>query len=148
MDVRFSIALPREAYTVAVVREFVGEALRAHGICDECAFRILLAASEACGNAVDHGAPARDYSVTTHLHSASCVVEISHKGTGFTAARVPPPRLDAESGRGILLMRHLVDEVDFSGSPQGDTTVRLCKTLHQGADGAAGCGRVPEPALC
>ncbi|MFC3998314.1 ATP-binding protein [Nocardiopsis sediminis] len=146
MDVRFEIALPREAYTVAVMRDFLGEALRANGICDDCAFKIQLAASEACSNAVDHGAPAREYTVSTHLDSRTCVLEISHSGPAFSAATVPLPALDSESGRGILMMRELVDEVAFHGAGDGRTTVRLSTHLRHGLDSAEQ-GR-PEVVLC
>ncbi|MDA8369122.1 MAG: ATP-binding protein [Nocardiopsaceae bacterium] len=130
------------------MREFLGEALRTGGLCDECVFKILLAASEACTNAVDHGAPAPDYEVVARVDEHSCVLEIAHKGQEFTGAGVPLPELEAESGRGILLMRQLMEDVAFTGAEEGNTIVRLCKRLHENEPPENGRGTSPTVVLC
>ncbi|MDA0565928.1 ATP-binding protein [Streptomonospora sp. S1-112] len=149
MDVTFSIALPREAYTVAVMRDFLGEALRSSGICAECRFAILLAASEACANVVDHGFPAVGYQVDARLLPDTCVLEITHRGRRFNPSRVPLPDLEAESGRGILLMRHLMEDVAISGEPDGTTRVLLRKRLAECAAAPPDHGEcvAPQPVL-
>lgn len=129
MDVTFSIALPRQAYTVAVVRDFLGEVLRSTDVCADCRFTILLAASEACANAVDHGAPSVGYQVTARVGGAACVLEVAHSGPGFDPARVPLPDTEAESGRGIHLMRQLMEHVSISADDDGTTRLRLGKEL-------------------
>lgn len=139
MDVRFSIALPREAYTVAVMREFMGEALRTSGICDDCLSDLLMASSEACANVIDHGHPAPSYEVFAKVSGGWCVLEITNTGPGFDPEDVPHPDPEAESGRGILLMRQLVDDVEFGHAPGGATLVRLRKRLH-GTSAAGGDG--------
>ncbi|CAM4401700.1 hypothetical protein GCM10009799_22140 [Nocardiopsis rhodophaea] len=130
MDEQFSITLPRQAYTVAVMRDVLRTALRARGICDDCSYPILIAATEACANAVDHGAPAPDYAVRVRFRSSLCLVEISHQGPGFRAGRVPLPEVEWESGRGILLMRALMDDVVFHATASGGVTVWMDKHLH------------------
>ncbi|KIH97152.1 hypothetical protein LP52_20755 [Streptomonospora alba] len=131
MDVKFSIALPRQAYTVAVVREFLGEALRSTGVCADCRFPILLAASEACANAVDHGAPSCGYQVTIRVHTDTCDLEVAHKGPGFNPSRVPLPDIEAESGRGLLLMRQVMEDVSVSADPDGSTRLHMAKRFSQ-----------------
>ncbi|TQN28801.1 serine/threonine-protein kinase RsbW [Haloactinospora alba] len=133
MEASFAIALPRAAYTVPVMREFLGEVLRVNGITEECTFTILLAASEACTNVIDHGAPAATYEVTAHLYDGSCLLSVTHAGPEFAPAHIPAPDLDAESGRGIALMRSLVDEVTFRDTSPGAITVLLRKHLCPGA---------------
>lgn len=136
MDTVFSISLPREAYTVAVVRDILGALLRRSGLCPGCVDDILLAASEACANAVEHGGSSPDYAVEVELAPGWCELQVSHTGRApdtaalvqrFTSEHTPLPGLEAESGRGILLMRYLMDEVDFSGEPR--TTVILRKRI-------------------
>lgn len=136
MDAVFSISLPRQAYTVAVVRDVLGMLLLRGGLCRDCLDDILLAVSEACANAIDHGAAAREYAVEAEVGGQWCELRISHTGrasdptalaTRFTTDRAPLPDLDSESGRGILLMRYLMDEVAFEGEPR--TTVLLRKRL-------------------
>lgn len=154
MDATFSIALPRQAYTVAVVRDFVSEILRLNGVCASCVDDILLAVSEACANAIDHGAPAREYVVELHLHANSCLLWVSHPGHApnrraderFSADNVALPGLEAESGRGIPLMNRLMDDVAFTGAPR--TTVRLRKQITHHCDEApAPRPRVPAMRL-
>lgn len=136
MDTVFSISLPRQAYTAAVVRDVLGALLRRSGLCMGCVDDILLAASEACANAVEHGETSPDYEVEVELAPGWCELQISHTGRAtdtaalvqrFTSEHAPLPGLESESGRGILLMRYLMDEVDFSGEPR--TTVILRKRI-------------------
>ncbi|PRY00937.1 ATP-binding protein [Allonocardiopsis opalescens] len=113
MDVRFSLALPRAAYTVPVMRRVVGDTLRALGVAEECLDDILIASSEACTNVVDHGVSAHGYELNVLIRDSCCILEIVNEGSGFDLSRVPPAAPDAESGRGIALMRALVDDVSF-----------------------------------
>lgn len=129
MDVRFSIALPREAYTVAVMRVSLNQALRTSGICADCRSDILTAASEACANVIDHGAPATSYEVAALVSGEVCALEVASTGPVFDPGTVRPPDTDSESGRGLLLMRTLVDEVEFGRSPKGLTVVRMRRRI-------------------
>ncbi|MBR8745360.1 ATP-binding protein [Nocardiopsis sp. MG754419] len=134
MDTVFSISLPREAYTVAIVRDMLGALLRRSGLCQECIDDILLSVSEACANAIEHGGHSETFDVETEFAPGWCELRISHSGRvpdmagladRFTSPHTPLPGLESESGRGILLMRYLMDEVAFSGEPR--TTVILRK---------------------
>ncbi|WP_051415696.1 ATP-binding protein [Nocardiopsis sp. CNT312] len=136
MDALFSISLPRQAYTVSVVRDVLGSLLKRSGMCQDCVDDVLLATSEACANAVEHAGAAHHYRVEATLAPYLCEMRISHKGRlpeGTALPRhlylehQPLPRLSAESGRGVFLMHHLMDEVDFSEAQR--TTVLLRKRL-------------------
>jgi len=130
MDERFLVALPRAAYTVPVLRSFLGSTLQIHGVCPECRRDILVAASEACANVVDHGEPAPDYQVSVRIERTFCTLRITHNGRRFTPVAVPVrPAVESESGRGVFLMHCLMDEVDFAVEPDGRTTVLLSKRL-------------------
>lgn len=130
MDERFSIALPRAAYTVPVMRQFMGGALEARGVCASCLSDILVAATEACANVVDHGDPAPGYEVSARIGDDFCALEITHTGRRFNPAAVPPrPAPDSESGRGIFLMRELMDRIVFGTDPAGRVAVRMARRL-------------------
>ncbi|GAA3730708.1 hypothetical protein GCM10022402_09220 [Salinactinospora qingdaonensis] len=60
-------------------------------------------------------------------------------GTGFNADEVPLPGPESEAGRGILLMRELMDRVTFTQLPGGGTAVHLDKHLR-----CAPLSRVPQ----
>lgn len=133
MDAVFSISLPRQAHTVSVVRDVLGTLLTRMGLCQGCVDDFLLAVSEACANAIEYGGAASDYRVEAEVDARWCEVRVSHTGRAadpsalaerFTASP-PLPRFEAESGRGILLMRCLMDEVGFEDEPR--VTVMLRK---------------------
>ncbi|WP_017577527.1 ATP-binding protein [Nocardiopsis kunsanensis] len=137
MDAGFSITLPRQAYTVAVVRDILDTHLHRGGLCRECVDDILLAASEAGSNAVEHGAPDPDYTVETELGPRWCEVRVSHTGRApddahlaelFAQETVPLPAPETESGRGIVLMRYLMDEVAFQDEPRTMVVLRKRRT--------------------
>ncbi|GAA1108584.1 ATP-binding protein [Nocardiopsis composta] len=131
MDDGISFALPTEPGSLPVMRRILGRALGERGITGDRAFRLLTAATEACTNAVEHGARGA-YRVEVRFGAADCRIAVAHRGPGFA---VPAPRMpgpDAESGRGLPMMRRLVDEVDFDCPPPGRTgrtLVRLRERL-------------------
>ncbi|OLT28631.1 serine/threonine protein kinase [Nocardiopsis sp. CNR-923] len=151
MDAVFSISLPRQAYTVSVVRDVLSTLLRRAGLCRDCADDVVLATSEACANAIEHAGSGHDYRVEADLDADLCELRISHNGgapgdaappRGFLRDHVPLPRLSAESGRGIFLMRCLMDEVAFRTAPR--STVLLRKHL-AACDRHGGPGGAPAP---
>lgn len=134
MDAVFSISLPRKAYTVSVVRDILDTLLDHAGLCRTCVSDVLLAASEACANAVEHSEAAQEYKVDMELGARWCELRVSHTGRGpenmvlaelLSTDQMPLPESESESGRGILLMRCLMDEVAFEEEPR--TTVLLRK---------------------
>lgn len=138
MDAGFSITLPRQAYTVAVVRDILDTLLHRGGLCRECVDDILLAVSEAGANAVEHGGPAPDYTVESELGPRWCEVRVSHTGRApddahlaerFANETAPLPSPEAESGRGIVLMRYLMDEVAFQDEPRTMVVLRKRRTV-------------------
>lgn len=71
--------------------------------------RLVLAASEAAVNAIEHGCgcePAMTVGVDAWLEASHVVVEISDAGAWR------PPDVAGDRGRGLALMRQLVDEVE------------------------------------
>ncbi|QVQ50382.1 ATP-binding protein [Spiractinospora alimapuensis] len=127
MDVSFSITLPRASYTVGVTRLFLRSALDSSGVVGEFRDDILSAATEACANSIDHGFPARSYQVEMRVAQDWCVIEVTDTGSYFDVHEVGMPEDDAESGRGILMMRELVDNVALDEVPGGGKRVSLLK---------------------
>ena len=137
MDAGFSITLPRQAYTVAVIRDILDTLLGRGGLCRGCVDDILLATSEAGANAVEHGGPAPDYTVEAELGPRWCEVRVSHTGRApddtrlaerFANETAPLPSPEVESGRGIVLMRYLMDEVAFQDEPRTMVVLRKRRT--------------------
>ena len=106
------------------------------GFEEEVADKVCLAVREAVANAVQHGnglEPEKIAQVVLTIGEEDLEIEIKDEGGGFDPESVPDP-LAAEnllkpSGRGIFLMRRLVDAVDFAFDDSGATVVRLRKRI-------------------
>jgi serine/threonine-protein kinase RsbW len=129
VDIEFSLALPRDAVGIPMVRRVLGDALRSLGVTENCVADILLAASEACANAVRHGGPANRYEVMAAIGEGRCDLRVIDKGLGLCSLPERYPPADLENGRGILIMQAVVDEIDFDVTPGRGTTVHLRKLL-------------------
>jgi serine/threonine-protein kinase RsbW len=124
----FALALPREAPSIPVIRRVVGDALRGLGVAEDCVADILVAASEACTNVVQHARATGDYRVAGRVDDVNCLLEIEDGGHG--PRPVPQDRgVLSESGRGIKIMRALVDDLDIACTPDRGTIVHLRKRL-------------------
>lgn len=129
MLLRLELQLPRDARYVGVTRH-VAEALFAElGCPDDVSADIQVALTEACANAVRHAVDSAEYSVVLTVNDDCCEIEVVDLGPGFGTVA---PRADrdvggeVESGRGLLLMRALVDDLEFRALEDG-TSVRLRK---------------------
>ena len=130
MRVILSVFLPRDRVSIPVSRHIVRDALREIGVADDCAHDVAVAQSEACTNVVDHSGPGDEYEVSVEINGDRCTIRVVDTGQGFDE-RVVDDGASAESerGRGIQLMRALVDRVHFQSDPGTGTAVHLEKTL-------------------
>lgn len=94
-----------------------------NGYCENAAFAIKLALEEAITNAFRHGNkcdPAKHILVKYRVTPESVEIEVSDEGEGFCPEEVPDPTqpgfIDRPHGRGIMLMKAYLDEVEFGGA--------------------------------
>ena len=100
---------------------------------------VKVAVTEACTNVLKHARSVlEEYEVELTIDRDRVSIRIKDAGGGFDHAAVArifddaqARQLDAteESGRGIILMRALVDELEFSSEPEAGTVVHLTKTV-------------------
>jgi len=108
---------------------------RQYELDEELTGALQIAVIEAGTNAIQHGNVfAEDKAVTFDfsVDPSGVVVEVEDHGSGFDPNRVQDPT-DASAllnphGRGLYLMRSLVDEVTFETRPDHGTRVRLRKS--------------------
>jgi serine/threonine-protein kinase RsbW len=142
-DVKFGLMFRCETLSVPVMRRVLGDTLRGLGVDEESVYDLLLAATEACTNVLQHGGrEVRQYTVITSLGAVGCQVEVSDEGAGATlrparrrgpAAETPVAKLP-ESGRGLAVMRACVDNVTLDSSPGRGTVVTLRKHIRWSQD--------------
>ena len=130
MQIILSLALPRDELTIPVARHIVRNALNEVGVRDECAGDIEVALSEACTNVIQHSGPGDEYRVSLELDPSYCTIRVVDTGHGFDWQSLDDQSdLSAERGRGVELMRALVDTVKFESKPETGTIVHLEKNL-------------------
>ena len=132
MQVKFSLYLPRDAQTVPVARRLCRGAMEELGITKACLHDVALAVTEACANVIEHSSDVEDeYRVDVSVDEGQCAIQVTDTGRGFDHSTLSsePAHTSAERGRGISLMRALVDNVSFESQPQAGTVVYLVKSL-------------------
>ena len=145
-DVKFCLMFRCETISVPVMRRVLGDTLRRLGVDEESVYDLLLAATEACTNVLQHsGREVRGYAVVTSLGAVGCQVEVADEGIGAPphepvlreAVRREPETAIAqlpESGRGLAVMRACVDNVTLDSSPGRGTVVTLRKHIRWSQD--------------
>lgn len=118
-----ALRFPADAHEVAPVRHQLRRWLQDSGFGEDEASDLVLAVSEAVNNSVEHAYPGPDRG-TIEVRArvdpeGSAHVDVTDHGRW----RVPPPALTMR-GRGLLLMRESVDDVEIDRRASG-TTVRL-----------------------
>ena len=142
-DVKFCLMFWCETLSVPVMRRVLGDTLRGLGVDEESVYDLLLAATEACTNVLQHGGrEVRQYAVITSLGAVGCQVEVADEGAGLRrtkwrrrpAERETPIAQLPESGRGLAVMRACVDNVTLDTSPRRGTVVTLRKDIRWSQD--------------
>ncbi len=128
MEISFSIRLPTEAASVPVIRALCRSNLEQLRVIPDCIEDIALAVTEACANVVRHSSDSSGFEVRVNIADDLCRIVITDSGPGFLPSSVAASTRLAESGRGIELMRLLVDELHYEPDIAG-TSVTLVKAL-------------------
>lgn len=135
--VRFCLVFERELLSVPVMRQVLGDTLRGIGVNEDSVADILLAATEACTNVVQHAghsAPAYTVAATVAatVNGGACRVEVTDAGQGCQRRKRDGARRSgelAESGRGFEIMHACVDAVTLRSTPGQGTRVVLDKRI-------------------
>ena len=137
MNVEVALCLPKESSTVTLIRGVVANALSTFGVTDGCVDDIRLALSEACTNVVQHAAADDEYEVRLEVDDERCVISVKNTGNDFDASSLSGvmPAVDSARGRGVAIMRAVMDHVDFASEPESGTIVRLVKRIDVVEDG-------------
>jgi serine/threonine-protein kinase RsbW len=133
LEVNLSLCLPTDEMSVPVVRHICQYSLTEVGVADHCLDDISVALTEACTNVLDHAAQDGEaYEVQIVIEDERCTILVRDAGGGFdfeAHANQPQADAQAESGRGLELIRALVDNVKFVSKPQEGMIVHLEKEL-------------------
>jgi serine/threonine-protein kinase RsbW len=117
--------------TIPFVRNVVTSALGRIGVTPQCINDIRLALSEACTNVIEHAAADDEYEVRLHVDRDRCAISVTNTAKGFDVAGLVAvmPHRSLLRGRGVPIMRAVMDQVHVSSAPGQGTIVRMVKTL-------------------
>lgn len=125
------ISIPSTTDEAHRIQQGILELLEAHRFSDRDIFAIKLAIEEAIVNAIKHGNqmdPNKRVHISFRVDEDVFYIRVRDEGSGFDPDQVPDPTqeeyLERPSGRGLLLMRHYMNEVHFL---EGGTVVFMWK---------------------
>jgi len=131
MELTLTLALPRDQLSVPIARRILKRSLESLGIDDGAVSDIELALTEACTNVLDHARGDDDYTVSAGIDGRVCTIEVIDRGSAFDGSKhgLENAHDSAEAGRGVQLMRALMDRIEFQSRPTTGTVVHLEKQL-------------------
>tara|TARA_B100001057_G_C22644143_1_gene869432 strand:+ start:105 stop:521 length:417 start_codon:yes stop_codon:yes gene_type:complete len=115
------ISLASESKSLLILEDWINSLCEAHAIGEELYGNILIAVTEAVNNAIIHGNKndiIKKTLVNYQCSEKNLVFIVKDCGVGFDFNNVKDPtdpeNIEQPNGRGIFLMRHLADEVEYS----------------------------------
>jgi serine/threonine-protein kinase RsbW len=130
---RSSMTLESELSSVEPVEAKAEQMAREAGFDDDTSSQVAMVVREAVINAILHGNrrdPAKHVHVSFELNDEALSIRIADEGPGLDPETVPDPlapeNILRSSGRGIFLMRAIMDEVHFHQLNPG-TEIQMIK---------------------
>jgi serine/threonine-protein kinase RsbW len=134
---KIEFELPSAIALMHVVLDYLIKRTEKVGVCDTEGSNLFVALDEAFVNAVKHGNrynPEKVVRITADVSTKEVSFTVEDEGDGFNVAEIPDP-LDPEnlfktSGRGVLLIHNIMDEVIYNDRGNRLTMVKK-KDTHQ-----------------
>ena len=133
------IEFPSDYKFLNVVDLVCGEVVEGLCCCREEANEIAISVIEACTNAIEHGnrgCPEENVRIVFRCEPGRLVIEIEDHGNGFDfksyLEHIPDPSdLQHLRGRGIYIMKSMMDALRFEKMPGNGIKVTLEKNLRE-----------------
>ncbi len=114
------IELPSNPQEVARIERFIEKLNKKLSLDDTRYNKLLVAVTEAVNNGIIHGNrkdPSKKVVVTCEVTATELTIRVQDEGPGIDPGTLPDPlaeeNLLRENGRGVFLMRSLMDDVVF-----------------------------------
>lgn len=115
------ISFPSTSGNIVIVEKLINDICSSYHVSEDYYGNILVAVTEAVNNAIQHGNkqdPGKKVDVEFKADEKHIMFCVHDQGEGFSYDALPDPtnpeNLEKPSGRGVFLMRHLADKVEFS----------------------------------
>jgi serine/threonine-protein kinase RsbW len=117
------IEVPSLSENIRMIESFIDNAKEKFQLNDDIYGNIMIAVTEAVNNAIRHGNKSestKNVTLILTLENGLIKFKVEDEGIGFDFHNLPDPtspeNLEKPGGRGIFLMKHLSDEVNFKES--------------------------------
>ena len=128
---KIDLELPSDLTLMNAVLEYLLDRVSRLGLIKPEQSNLFVALDEAFVNAVKHGNrndPSKLLRVTAELSAHEAIFTVEDEGEGFDVREIPDPRdpanLFKSSGRGVLLIYNIMDEVEYSA---GGSRLKMVK---------------------
>lgn len=115
-----SIQIPSIIENIRMIESFIDNAKERFHLDEDLYGNIMIAVTEAVNNAIKHGNSgnsSKNVFLSLTLNDNLLKFVVKDEGTGFDYDKLPDPtapeNLEKPGGRGIFLMKHLADQVEF-----------------------------------
>jgi serine/threonine-protein kinase RsbW len=132
---KIEIKIPSELKELSRVEKFVQKIAKKTHLTNDQQDNLAIAVTEAVGNAIVHGNkkdPQKTVIISFILDKGKVSVFVKDEGKGFDLNQLhdplSPENLMKDFGRGIFILKTLMDKVDFSFSSKG-TTIKMVMTI-------------------
>jgi serine/threonine-protein kinase RsbW len=117
------IVIPSITENIRIIESFIDNAKERFNLDDDIYGNIMIAVTESVNNAIMHGNKndkSKNVTLSLSLNQNIINFTVIDEGNGFDFQNLPDPtspeNIDKPSGRGIFLMKHLSDEVNFKNA--------------------------------
>jgi len=115
-----SIEIPSLSENIRIIESFIDNAKEKFNLNDDIYGNIMISVTESVNNAIIHGNKKdkeKNVQISLSLSEGIIKFKIRDEGEGFDYSSLPDPtapeNIEKVGGRGIFLMKHLADEIDF-----------------------------------
>lgn len=121
-----NIMLPSDKTSLLKLEPILKEVKKKHQIKDDNFYNVMIAVTEAVNNAIVHGnklSPDKNVSFNIEANENFITITIEDEGEGFDPNKVEdclkPENLLKDGGRGVFLIKELMDEVTITNTGNG-----------------------------
>jgi len=130
------IVIPSSQDYLVEVDRFLETRLKEAGMNESDLADVAISVSEAVNNAIFHGNKCdlrKKITVRVKVESGTVEVQVEDQGKGFDPSEIANPvegdNLLKQVGRGIFIIKSLMDRLDFSFAPEGGTILKMYKSF-------------------
>lgn len=115
------LKIESSADNLRLVERLIEDVCEVYNVTEDNFGNILIAVTEAVNNAIYHGNkgnPSKSVQIGFENQDKKITFSVSDEGQGFDYDSLPDPtdpnNIDKINGRGVFLMKHLADKVEFN----------------------------------